>query len=213
MAETSLTVNYTEVQIQLDLMYKRVSRETMNAAIALAFQRSATKIAAFIAKKFLSGQVLKRRTGMLARSVEGVYETVSGLPRVRVGVFRGPAVAYARMHEFGGVIKPVKAKSLAVPVGKGAITPSGVSKFSSPRNYPGELDFIPILRGNLVGILVDPKEKNKAEAGRMRATYLLLRRVKVKPRPFLRPGVMAFLPALTKEVGNEIRKAANAADR
>jgi hypothetical protein len=206
MANTELTINLDEVRIQINALMKRISGEVVRAAVGTAFQRGATKIGGFIAKNFLSGQVLNRRTGNLARSVEGIYEVSEGLPRLRVGVFKSPARNYARMQEFGGTITPKKAKSLAVPVGAGAITPAGVSKYDSPRQYPGELQYIPINRGNLVALLVDPKEKRKAEGERMKATYLLLRRVRVKARPFLRPGVMAFLPELTQEVGRSIRK-------
>ena len=209
MAETELTINLNEVRIQIDRMMKRISVEAVRAAVGIAFQRGATKVGGFIAKNFLSGQVLRRRTGNLARSVEGVYEVSDGLPRLRVGVFKSPARNYARIQEFGGIIKPVKAKSLAVPVGAGAITPAGVPKYASPREYPGELQYIPINRGNVAAILVDPQEKSKAEGESMKATYLLLRRVRVKARPFLRPGVMAFLPELTAEVSRAVRKAIN----
>ena len=207
MADTELIINLDEVRIQIDRMMKRISVEAVRAAVGIAFQRGATKVGGFIAKKFLSGQVLRRRTGNLARSVEGIYEVSEGLPRLRVGVFKSPARNYARIQEFGGTITPKKAKSLAVPVGARAITPAGVAKYASPREYPGDLQYIPINRGNVVAILVDPKEKRKAQGERMKATYLLLRRVRVKARPFLRPGVMAFLPELTAEVSRAVRKA------
>jgi len=209
MAKAELTVDEDAVLISIDTLRERISAEVIRAAVESAFQRGATKIGGFIAKRFLSGQVLRRRTGNLARSVEGVYEIVDGLPSIRVGVFRSPARAYARIHELGGTITPKKAKSLAVPVGAGAVTPAGVSKYASPRQYPGDLQYISINRGNVVGILVDPKEKRKEQEGRMKATYLLLRRVKVKARPFLRPGVMAYLPELAKEVSRAVRKALN----
>lgn len=209
MAKVQLTVNADQVRIQIERLLKRISVESVRAAVSTAFQRGATKVGGFIAKRFLSGQVLRRRTGNLARSVEGIYEVSDGLPRLRVGVFKAPARNYARIQEFGGTITPKKAKSLAVPVGAGAVTPAGVSKYASPRQYPGELQYIPINRGNVAGILVDSKEKSRAQEGRMKATYLLLRRVKVKARPFLRPGVMAYLPELTEEVSRAVRKAVN----
>ena len=210
MAKAELIVNEDEVKIQIDRMMKTISVEMVRLAVSISFRQASTKIGGFIAKKFLSGQVLRRRTGNLARSVEGRYEEVDGLPIIRVGVFRSPAREYAKIHEFGGVIKPKKARSLAVPVGSKAVTPAGVPRYASPREYPGELQFIPILRGNVVGILVDPKERRKADEGRMKATYLLLRRVKVKPRPYLRPGVMAYLPELVKDVNRGIRRALQA---
>lgn len=209
MAKAELIVDEGKTKIAIDLMFKRISVEAIRAAVGIAFQRGATKIGGFIARRYLSGQSLRRRTGTLARSVEGVYEVVNGLPRVRVGVFRGPARAYARIHEFGGVITPKRAKTLAVPVGPRAVTPAGVSKFASPRLYPGELQYIPINRGNLAAILVDARDANKKAEGRMKATYLLLRRVKIKPRPYLRPGIMEYLPELASEVNRAIRKALN----
>ena len=210
MADASFTVNESEIVVQVDALYRRLSKAAFGAAIALAFTTSAPRVAAFISKNYLSGQSLRRRTGTLARSVEGRYEMSNGMPRIRVGVFRGPARVYAGIHERGGTIYPRRAKALAVPVNN-AVTAAGVSRFDGPRSYPGKLSFVPISRGNLVGLLVDDAERNRQDGEKMKAAYLLLRKVRIKPRPFLRPGVMQYLPRLVEEVSDKIRRALDAA--
>ena len=54
----------------------------------------------------LHGQVLNQRSGNLASAVAGGVETTETGTEVktRVGVLRGPALAYAGIHEYGGTI-------------------------------------------------------------------------------------------------------------
>ena len=205
MAKFSIGFNAEKTLSSIARITKKLQHEAFMRAVSTAFEKNALILSGSIVKNFLSGNPIRRRTGNLARSVEAVYEMSSGLPRLRVGVFRSPAVKYARILEYGGDILPKRAKALAFPVGNRAVTPAGVSKFDSPRNYPGTLSYIPIRnpKGNAVALLVDSRD---LQMKTMSATYLLLRKVSIKPRPFLRPGVMAYLPTLTREISVEIRR-------
>lgn len=60
----------------------------------------------------LHGQVLNQRTGQLASAVAGGVETTetSNSVTTKVGVLRGPALAYAGIHEYGGTINRVGSK-------------------------------------------------------------------------------------------------------
>lgn len=207
MASLDLDIDWDGFKKSFNQIKKRFSDKDVMQAIGIAFERGSSKAAAYIIKNFLSGNPIHRRTGNLARSVEGIYEVVDGLPRIRVGVFRSPASNYASMLERGGTIYPKKAKALAMPVNS-AVTPAGVSRFGdSPRNYPGELKFIPIRnKPSLVGLLV-PVSDN--ESVKMQAAYLLLRKVNIKPRPYLREGVMQYLPNLSQEVGKAVIEVLN----
>lgn len=116
-----------------------------------SFQKSSLIIASrVIAESLSGGSGLRRRTGTLARSTIGHADIINGLPGIRLGIFRGPALAYAAVQELGTVgkggelptIRPVRGKYLAVPTDDGgALTPAGVAKYTSARNYPGQLKF------------------------------------------------------------------------
>ncbi|MHC4622226.1 MAG: hypothetical protein ACYTEQ_31210, partial [Planctomycetota bacterium] len=84
-----------------------------------------------VVSDYLSGQALKRRTGQLARSVEGWMEgDFEGV----VGV-KSPSTVSKYAWLLGDeekTIVPKQAKFLAIPIGEG-LTPSGVPRFSSPR--------------------------------------------------------------------------------
>jgi hypothetical protein len=166
------------------------------------FARLASRAAAHVVRTELSGQSLKRRTGALARALVGVAVMVRGVPGMRLGVFRGPAVAYAGIQERGGRILPKNARALAIPVGD-ALTPAGVSRYGSPRNYPGALKFLPA-RGskpNVVGILYDPFRD-------LRALYILLKWVDLPARHYLRNGMRTFVPLIASELVTYISRAA-----
>lgn len=116
--------------------------------------RQSNIVAGEIVKDSLSGQRLKRRTGNLARSVVGKADIWNGLPAIRLGVFSGPAVAYAGVQEYGtksynpsspyADIRPKGGrKYLAIPTDDGgATTPTGRAKYRSARDMPG-LAFVP----------------------------------------------------------------------
>lgn len=159
------------------------------------FEKRALFVAGFISKNFLSGQRLKRRTGALARSITGRGIRIGGLPAMRVGIFKGPALAYAQAQEKGATIKPVKAKALAIPQ-KLVLTAAGVDKYGGPRNYPGELRFVPFRgSGIAVGGLYPAEELSKGVTLReAKIAYLLVTQVKIKPKNFLRDGLRETLP-------------------
>ncbi len=69
----------------------------------------------YIVKYKLSGQVLKRRSGHLAGSITS---EVRGSNESDVVGRVGTNLKYARIHEFGGDIRPVRAKALHFFIGK-----------------------------------------------------------------------------------------------
>ena len=116
-----------------------------------------------------------RRTGNLARSIEGRATLVQGSPGLQVGIFRGPALKYAGIQEFGtkkynpdspfDSIRPVRAKALAIPVSRLVLTPAGVPRFTGPRAFPQPLVMIRFKsrsNPNVIGRLVLEAELRKA---------------------------------------------------
>ena len=136
------------------LMSRMDSKQELYAFLARVFDRQALVIAGLISKEYLSGQRLKRRTGNLARDVTGKGGFINGIPAIRVGVFKGPSRKYYGVQELGTkgknaespfpTIRPKKPGGyLAIPVaGGGALTPAGVSRFVSARDFPGKLVFL-----------------------------------------------------------------------
>ncbi len=117
MPEQVLTVSLPPESLRVlrDLIARCAPSEIARGIFEL-FDRLGGAIAANIIKTQLSGDPLHRRTGSLARSVVGGAFMTNGVPSIRVGIFRGPALAYANIQEFGGTVRPVNAKALAMPV-------------------------------------------------------------------------------------------------
>lgn len=202
MAQKSVTLD-KKSQAVLNRLAKQ-DPERIFAELTRFFEQQSQIIAGRIVKNQLSGQLIKRRTGTLARSVIGQAEKYNGLPAFRVGVLRGPALSYASILERGGTIRPKNAKSLAIPQ-KPALTPAGVEKFGGPRSYPGELRFLPFRRGVAVGKLVDEAEAIAFESQGLspyqaEAVYLLVRSVTIKPRYWLKTGMKEQLPPFIKRM-------------
>ena len=211
-------------RVQLDLGAK-----ALRELLFRFFDRQGARIAGAITKGQLSGQVLKRRTGSLARSIVGRGELVDGLPALRVGVLKGPAERYAAVQEFGTVSKggelpdivPREAKALAIPVGP-ALTPAGVNRFGNPRDQPrGTYQLIPFGRGSrglnaTAGLFrtrdltreyeASKRQHREFDLGNVAAYYLLLRRVGIRPKRFLRNGFAAELPNLVADLAIQLAK-------
>ena len=140
------------------------------AAVAKTTDRLLTKWATIgegIAKRKVSGDVLKHRTGRLTQSISFRVEA-DGLDRVlRLGVLGGPALVlvYAAAHEYGAAITPKRAKVLTIPL-DAAKTPSGVPRFTAPeakdqfeatfwrRSKAGNLILFGVRNGELVPLFL-----------------------------------------------------------
>lgn len=114
--------------------------------IITAFRRGLLGIESTL-KKNVSGPILHVRSGHLRNSIGsyvfGRQDEIVG--RVGSGVRTGQPVKYANILEKGGIIKPVRAKMLAIPIGT-ALTPAGVPRFT-PNDLRGE-SFIARSRNN-----------------------------------------------------------------
>lgn len=186
------------------------------AAIERSFARSALIVAGGISRSMTAGGTLRRRTGSLARSVIGKSDYIGGLPGMRIGIFTGPALAYAAVQEFGAEIKPKKPGGfLAVPVdGGGGLTPAGVARYESARQYPRELVFArgrfkARLGGKEVtagAALLDSDRRFKDFMKHARPVYLLLRKVNIRPKKYLRNGLSAALPLVIARLQEDLLK-------
>ena len=169
------------------------SRQGFQASILRFFDRASSRAAGYVSRNMLSGQRLNRRTGTLARSILGRSELVKGVPGMRIGVFRGPALAYAGIHEEGGTIVPKKAKALAIPMGP-SLTAAGVEKFGGPREYPGALKFVPFRSsGVAIGGLFDAASMGPNGLDGAILVYLLVTKVRIKAKHYLRDGVREYI--------------------
>lgn len=103
-----------------------------------------------------------------------------------IGIFGGLTggrnlVRVARAQEYGTIIKPRKAKALAIPV-------TAKARQYSPRNYPwkgGKPIFIPHPRSesSIGGFYVQENRAKADRRKRYRLVYLLVRQVRIPPRP------------------------------
>ncbi len=101
---------------------------------------------------------LKRRTGNLARSITPrvTGRTVRDLT---LSVTIGEGLAYAKLQEEGGTIRPKRARNLAIPLDS-VRTPAGVPRFK-PRDSQLQPMFAVRLRGKL---FLAKRFKNRTEA-------------------------------------------------
>lgn len=80
------------------------------------------------------------RSGQLRRALDGVVSE-SGGKRMTLLMFFGGGVPYAKIHEYGGTVRPKNAQNLAIPVGD-AKTRAGNSRHSGPMAIWTALRFI-----------------------------------------------------------------------
>ena len=129
-------------------------------------------------------------TGALSGSWEVAF--VSARPgSFTFGVFSD--LPYAQIHDTGGIIKPVRAKTLAVPV-------TAKARKMGPREWPeGMLHYVPVNRNPVVGLLAI---KSKNVDRRMLTRYLLLKQSKIKPTGYIRSAKEAAIPKVSEFLGN-----------
>lgn len=153
-----------------------------------------------LAKERVTGDILKVRSGSLRRSITSrIIEDKNGVS-LAVGSTVGVAAKYAPIHEFGGVIKPVRAKMLAVPVGP-ALTPSGVARYPSPRDVPVRLGFRPTKTPG-TALLVERTKTVKGRRGRTsgRVWFVLKKQVRIPTRQWLSRSILPNKGVVVAEI-------------
>lgn len=195
----------------LERAKRELNREHLFQEILGLFDRYAPKVTSFVQANYLRGQRLNVRTGNLARSITGTAVLDRGVPALRVGILRGPALPYAGVQEYGtrgknptspyDTIRPKTGKYLAMPVND-ALTPAGVARYTSARQYPADLVFIPFRRGTIAKAgLYRADELKKFEFEDVEPVYILLSELDIEPQWYLRDGMKAMLPGLVGELG------------
>lgn len=102
-----LTVNIPTDQgifLRLPLMAGNIRKR-----VSMAVYRLAIELQRYIVVNKLSGQVLNKRTGRLARSIQ--QRVVDTPTDIRAYVFSAGDVKYAAIHEYGGVIPAHKVQA------------------------------------------------------------------------------------------------------
>lgn len=134
------------------------------------------------------GARLGSRTGSLRRAA---FAEVTGSSLADLTLRKGTTSKYGRIHELGGVIKPVRKKWLTIPL-RAAYTKSGVSRRPSARDFPN-LRFVPPSSGKGPGAPARLIDKDTREA-----FFLLVKRVKIPARP-------VYLPIHEKHSKNRLK--------
>lgn len=116
-----------------------------------------------------------KQSGALARSIQAVNDTTdANKPRWIVGT----KMKYAKILEFGGPIRPVKSKYLAVPLGEDG--------YRASRSVSGNIRELNLtLRVTKTGKLF----LGKVTRAGFKALFILKRSVYLPARPYFRPAI------------------------
>jgi len=184
-----------KVTLEMGPSFNRVAAElgsmgsALKAACSAGLEKGVKIAAGNVIGNHLTGQSLKRRTGNLARAVDGWLESdTDGV----VGVGEGTAVdRYAwLLGDEDKTITPKKAKFLTIPIGEG-LTPSGVARYKSPREVEG-------------GFFIRSKTALRGKKGKFRPLFVLVKSVRVKGSGALYEGVTESMDDISLEIENEI---------
>ena len=136
-----------------------------------------------------------RKTGTLSRSFRPrikLEESAEGSTAV-FGVFSG--LPYASIHETGGVIRPKRAKRLAIP-----LTPEA-RRAGSPRAFPRKLVMVTSRRGST--LLVESFRSRKTR--RIKPQYLLVSSTSIRAKHYITKAREASEADVTKLLGETVK--------
>ena len=149
-----------------------------------AMLQSVIDLAGHIKSMKLSGQVLKARTGSLRRSIGWEVKGYRGKIQGRVGT----NLVYARIHEYGGEIKPRQARFLTIPL-KAVKTRAGVTR-AKARDYHNT--FV------RKGIIFQNRD------GKIVPLFRLSKGVKIPKRPYMAPSLNEKKNDIIRRFGSAI---------
>lgn len=151
---------------------------------------------------YLSGGLLNARTGRLRNSIAADVTQDGAGVTLTVSAGASGQLRYAKIHETGGTITPKRGKFLAIPVGP-ALTGAGVARYVSPRDVP-DLVFIST-RNGAAGVLV--KKQGRKGNERLQVWFRLVRRVKIKPKGYMRRAQRAAVQAFPVVLAEQLKRA------
>lgn len=228
----------------LDKATARWGPDAVRRIAVSSFARSAPfftrEVSAFVTGKATAqNRLLHVRSGALSKSIASIASERDGAATIETGTIKGAASGYFAVQELGTqgknpaspipTIRPVKGKALAIPIGP-ALTDAGLPRYTSPRQYPVPLDFRPINRGNVIGLLVDESDKSSAaiEQRRARASkkgskgfipgvlgkqatlgevaYILVKKVDIPAHYFVRDGFFRALPPALDRLAGDLAR-------
>ena len=150
-----------------------------------------------VARDYLSGQALKRRSGTLARELDSWMD---GPLHLVVGVPDGSTAEPYKwlLGDEQMTIRPKNARFLTIPIGEN-LTPSGVPRFSSPRQVDDGF-FIKSKGGHLLF------GRKNGKRGKFRPLFVLVTNVFVQGTGALYDGVMDSLDDIADAIEDSIGK-------
>lgn len=122
----------------------------------------------------------KVRSGALRRSIHGRADVdlLGASLTLTAGEDGTSTGRYASLQEYGGVVRAIRSRYLAIPVGP-ARTAAGASRYTSPRDVAG-LSWHPGREGGMLG-----KVTGKGKSARFEPWFLLRREVRVPETRFI----------------------------
>lgn len=131
------------------------------------------------------------KTGNLGRSIITKFKDdhLTGLV--------GTNIVYARIHEFGGFIRPKQAKNLTIPLNRKAELTTAREMFATnPKRM-----FFANPKGNLILFM------NMGKGVPPQAMYVLKKEVYIPPRPYMRPSLHLIKPKFIERIKASVRGA------
>ena len=169
--------------------------KAIRQGMVFAMRRSTIRLADYIAEHKLSGQKLRVRTGNLRRSLqERRARKVQERGNEIIGIV-GTNLKYAAIHEYGGTIRPKRAKWLAIPL-KGALTARGVAR-GGPRDFKNTF-FAMSKNGNLIMF--------SKSMGSIIPLFALKKEVKIPKTQYMKSGLKEKTNDIIKFFSEDIQK-------
>lgn len=216
---------------QLAAVIKRISDNTRLAEIRALIRttQKAELLAKTNARNNFTGTKIRPKTGALMNAIfSGIelsknrrdakvsrIDIVGGVVGVKSRKGRAGTRPYGRIHEYGGTIKPVKAKNLWIPLlgpkSSGLagrfknMTPSDFVAAMQSRNDPTARFAIIPGRSNPVAIVTLKRQyKSGKVKSKIIAMFSLRKSVEMPERPYIRPAIAEALAGHQERVENEL---------
>ena len=148
------------------------------------------------AMRNLSDKTLNVRTGRLRNSIN-VSVQQSGKKTFGIIAAGGSGVTYARIHEQGGVVTPVRRKWLTIPT---EFAKTGVGAVRGNARSFKDTFFLPKGKGRKSPLIMQ-KRGNKVVP-----IFVLKKEVKIPKRPYLRPAVDSRISSIKARIKKEVKK-------